>query len=123
LQNIYINNRYILDKQLHRVLSNAIESAYGGEDFHYVASFFLPPDSIDVNVHPNKTIIKIMESSKLISLLSSTVKESAARKIASDIRPAAPEMPAPQSFLPEQTEGYSLQQERHQYNMEGFFSP
>lgn len=122
LQNIYINHRYILDKQLHRVLANAIESAYGGEDFHYVASFYLPPDSIDVNVHPNKTIIKIMESSKLISLLSSTVKETATRKT-SDIRSPGPETPLNQSFIEDQTEGFSLQQERHQYNMEGFFSP
>lgn len=123
LQNIYINNRYILDKQLHRVLTNAIEAAYGGEDFHYVASFYLPPDSIDVNVHPNKTIIKIMESSKLISLLSSTVKETAAKKTASDVRPSVPEMPESHSLLVDQGEGFSLQQERHQYNMEGFFSP
>ena len=124
-QNIFINNRYILDKQLHRVMTNAIEATFGGEDFHYVAYFFLPPDSIDVNVHPNKTIIKVMESSKMISLLSSTIKELGSKRAHSETPgtfPSSP-MPSAQTFFDDRTNGISLQQERHQYNMEGVFSP
>ena len=125
LQNIFINNRYILDKQLHRVISNAIEATFGGEDFHYVAYFYLPPDTIDVNVHPNKTIIKVMENSKMISLLSSTIKELAIRRPNHETNGFAP-APAPsgpQSFFEGSSKDFSLQQERHEYNMEGFFSP
>jgi DNA mismatch repair protein MutL len=124
-QNIYINHRYILDKQLHRVMANGLEAAFGSDDFHYVAYFHLPPDSIDVNVHPNKTIIKVMEMSKMISLLSSTIKDIGSRRAPKEV----PLSPAPQMpYTPTFFEGMNasapeLQQERHQYNMEGLFSP
>ena len=125
-QNIYINNRYILDKQLHRVMSNGLDAAFGGDDFHYVAYFNLPPDTIDVNVHPNKTIIKCLEISKMISLLSSTIKELASKRSVREI-PSLGEtsssIPMP-SFLDQLGSATpSLQQERHEYNMEGLFSP
>jgi DNA mismatch repair protein MutL len=120
-QNVYINGRLVLDKQLHRVLSNALLSILGQDDFHYLVFFELPPDSIDVNVHPNKTIIKCLDSSKMISLLTSTVKELATtsmNKGPADIKsPDHPEFKF--EVKPEQT----LLQERHEYNMDGVFSP
>lgn len=126
-QNIYINNRYILDKQLHRVMSNGLEATFGSDDFHYVAYFHLPPDSIDVNVHPNKTIIKVMEMSKMISLLTSTIKDVGSRRTQKDVNvipvPQDPQVPFTPSFFDGMTSNPSLQQERHQYNMEGLFSP
>lgn len=125
LQNIYINNRYILDKQLHRVMSNGIDSTFNGEDFHYVAYFHLPPDTIDVNVHPNKTIIKCLEVSKMISLLTSTIREVGTKKVQVPVTagiPAAPVASAP-SFFDAFSSAPTLQQERHEYNMEGLFSP
>jgi DNA mismatch repair protein MutL len=125
IQNIYINDRYILDKQLHRVVTAALASAFGNDDFHYVAYLHLPPETIDVNVHPNKTIIKVLEVSKLIGLLSSTVKELAAKKAPGPAAAsAAPGAPAPAaSFFDQLGAAPSLQQERHGYNMEGLFSP
>jgi DNA mismatch repair protein MutL len=126
LQNIYINDRYILDKQLHRVMSNGLEATFGGDDFHYVAYFHLPPDSIDVNVHPNKTIIKVMEMSKMISLLSSTIKELGSRRAVPANAPVIPvmaESPIPSFFDQLGSANPTLQQERHEYNMEGLFSP
>lgn len=126
LQNIYINDRYILDKQLHRVMSNGLESTFGGDDFHYVAHFHLPPDSIDVNVHPNKTIIKVMEMSKMISLLTSTIKELGSKRPVpkdSPVIPMIPESPIPSFFDQLGGPAPALQQERHEYNMEGLFSP
>jgi DNA mismatch repair protein MutL len=124
LQNIFINNRFILDKQLLRVMSNGLESAFGNDDFHYVAYFHLPPDTIDVNVHPNKTIIKVMEMSKMISLLTSTIKELGSKKVVKE-NPQLPtgrpvEMP---TLFDGMTSTPTLQQERHEYNMEGLFSP
>ncbi len=122
LQNIYINSRYILDKQLHRVMSNGIDSTFHGEDFHYVAYFHLPPDTIDVNVHPNKTIIKCLEVSKMISLLTSTIRELGTKKVQT---PVAVEHTSstPTSFFDVMNSAPTLQQERHEYNMEGLFSP
>ncbi len=122
LQNIYINNRYILDKQLHRVMSNGIDSTFQGEDFHYVAYFHLPPDTIDVNVHPNKTIIKCLEVSKMISLLTSTIRELGTKKVQAPV--SVEYTPStPTSFFDVMDTAPTLQQERHEYNMEGFFSP
>lgn len=122
VRNIYINDRYVLDKQLHRVLSQALLSAFGHDDWHYLAFFSLPADSIDVNVHPNKTVIKFMENSKLISLLTSTVKELARPTSSSPTSrshaPMVPTLP-----LQEGQENYQLLQERHDYNMDGLFSP
>jgi DNA mismatch repair protein MutL len=106
-------------------MSNGLEATFGGDDFHYVANFHLPPDSIDVNVHPNKTIIKVMETSKMISLLTSTIKELGSKRQApkeSPIIPMIPESPVP-AFFDQLGSSPALQQERHEYNMEGFFSP
>lgn len=122
IRNIYINDRYVLDKQLHRVLSQALLSAFGNDDWHYLAFFTLPADSIDVNVHPNKTVIKFMENSKLISLLTSTVKELSRPAQNSGPVPVRPIIPAGLP-LGEVTENYQLLQERHDYNMDGLFSP
>ncbi len=123
LQNVFINDRYILDRQLHRVITSALTSASGNDDFHYVAYVHLPPETIDVNVHPNKTIIKVLEASKLISLLSATVKELAGKR-----SPLAPSgtlagTPSTPSFFDQLGTRPELQQERHEYNMEGLFSP
>jgi DNA mismatch repair protein MutL len=122
VRNIYINNRYVLDKQLHRVISQTLLSIFGNDDWYYLAFFDLPADSIDVNVHPNKTVIKFMENSKLISLLTSTVKELAKPRGQS---PTAEHQDSHSPVLPlgETTQNYQLLQERHDYNMDGLFSP
>lgn len=123
-QNIFINDRYILDKQLHRVMSNGLESTFGGDDFHYVAYFNLPPDTIDVNVHPNKTIIKCMDMSKMISLLTSTIKELGSHRTGRDVQmPVRSDESIVPSFFDSMGSNPTLQQERHEYNMEGLFSP
>lgn len=123
IRNVYVNGRYVLDKQLHRVLGHALLSAFGNDDWHYLAAFSLPADSIDVNVHPNKTVIKFMENSKLISLLTSTVKEMAKPLVNSGPIPRiSSQMPANLN-LQENTDNFQLLQERHDYNMDGLFSP
>lgn len=121
-QHLFINDRFILDKQLQRVLSNALISSFGTDDFHYIAFFNLPSDNIDVNVHPNKTIIKCFEISKLISLLTSTVKELGAHKKPQSLH-SDPQIQREPSFLGSLDESPTLLQERHEYNMDGIFSP
>lgn len=122
VQNILINNRYILDKQLHRVLTNAIQATFGEEDFHYIAYLSLPPDSIDVNVHPNKTIIKCLDISRILSLITSTIRELAPKKNFGE-SPHQVANQSPTSLFEAMETPQTLQQERHSYNMEGFFSP
>lgn len=121
-QNIFINGRYVLDKQLHRVLSNALMANLGNDDYHYIAFINLPPDSIDVNVHPNKTVIKIMESSKLLSLMTSTIKEISSHRPNVTASPSLPKTENTNLFDHEALTPV-LQQTRHEYNMEGLFSP
>lgn len=124
-QNIYINNRYILDKQFHRVLTNALEASFGHANFYYLAFIHTNSDAIDVNVHPNKTIIKCLESSKILSLLTSTIKELASKRKVAPLPVEHKEVSQIQSFdfQAPNPPNYELKQERHQYNMEGFFSP
>lgn len=123
-QYTYINDRFVLDKQLLRVISNALLSNFGTDDFHVIAKVNLPTDHIDVNVHPNKTIIKLFETSKVISLITGAIKEMASLS-------KTPQRPEP-ARDPQQIQGSfsdlshsepTLSQERHEYNMEGFFSP
>ncbi len=120
-QYTYINQRFVLDKQLLRVIGNALIQTFGTDDFHFIALVKLPADHIDVNVHPNKTIIKLFETSKVISLITGAIKEMGAT--AKPVRPTeAATMSAPTfDNLPMQDP--TLSQERHEYNMEGFFSP
>jgi DNA mismatch repair protein MutL len=121
LQYVFINGRYVLDKQLTRVISEALRSSFGQDDFHYLVFFDLPSDCIDVNVHPSKTVIKCLEVSKMISLLTSTIKGLATegqKKVDAPQRAeSAPEL------LGSLSEAPALLQERHSYNLDGFFSP
>lgn len=107
-------------------MSNGLAAAFGQDDFHYVAHFSLPPDSIDVNVHPNKTIIKVMEMSKLIGLLSSTIKDLASKQNYSKNKVQLDNSEInyqSNELLIEDSIGTELPQAKHHYNMEGFFSP
>ncbi len=126
LQNVYINNRFLLDKQLQRIFSNSLLSTFGNDDFHYLAIFKLPADNIDVNVHPNKTIIKVLENSKMISLLSSTIRESGQNR--SEMAhlssgKTGKEFGFINNLNTEDSQSSNLPQQRHHYNMEGHFSP
>jgi DNA mismatch repair protein MutL len=119
----YINQRYVLDKQIMRVISNALAASFGHDEFHLLAFIKMPADHIDVNVHPNKTIIKLFETSKVISLITGTIKELAApNKMSSPsiIQPNNLNQPSFENLSGEQP---TLLQQRHEYNMDGIFSP
>ena len=122
-QYTYINQRFVLDKQLLRVISNALLSSFGTDDFHVIAKVNLPTDHIDVNVHPNKTIIKLFETSKVISLITGSIKEMASSSKAPRVEPQVPHQEQQSSFTNLNFSEPTLSQERHEYNMEGFFSP
>lgn len=121
-QYLFINNRFVLDKQFHRVISNSLQLTFGNDDFHYIAFLFMPGDSIDVNVHPSKTVIKCLESSKLIGLLTSAIKELGALKRTVPVIPPGT-LPSNRELGLELSSVPTLSQERHEYNLEGFFSP
>jgi DNA mismatch repair protein MutL len=75
LQYLFLNNRWIRD----RSISHALQEAYRGllmTGRYAVAFLFLevPPDQVDVNVHPTKSEVRFRESSLLYSLVLSTIR-------------------------------------------------
>lgn len=76
---IFVNNRVIQNIQIHKIITNSASRIWGeGLTGHYTLFIELPSDQIDVNVHPNKTVIKFFEAHKVHSLISATIKSYAA---------------------------------------------
>ena len=76
-QFFFINGRFIKSNRLH----HAVKTAYKGliqDDFHpsYFLKIDVPPDCIDVNIHPNKTEIKFDDDQSLYAILISSIKHS-----------------------------------------------
>jgi len=74
-QYLFLNGRWIQD----RSLQHALTEAYRGLMMvgrHPVAFLFLevPPDDVDVNVHPTKTEVRFRDSQQLYRLLLSTLR-------------------------------------------------
>ena len=76
-QFFFVNNRFIKNGYLHHAVTNAFEGllAHG-----YHPSYFLyltvPPQTIDINIHPTKTEIKFDNEQALYAILRSTIKHS-----------------------------------------------
>jgi len=121
---LFINNRLILDKQLHRIITESLQTLfYGQEMFQYCISIKVPTDEIDVNVHPSKTVVKCLSHSKLVSLLTASIKQ---------LKPTTPITPSidnrhPTSEQPkfdlDNKSSWNLTQQEQNYNFDGVFSP
>jgi DNA mismatch repair protein MutL len=73
---LFINERYVQDIQLHKIVLNSANFMWPeGESGSYLAKITVPSDEIDVNIHPNKTVVKLFKASKVYSLTSSTIKQ------------------------------------------------
>ncbi|MGN1207937.1 MAG: DNA mismatch repair endonuclease MutL [Christensenellales bacterium] len=58
-QTLIINGRYVVNSMISTCVQNAYENLLMKGQFpFYVLNFVLPPDSVDVNVHPNKLDVK-----------------------------------------------------------------
>ncbi len=95
LQYLFVNGRWFRD----RSLGHALQEAYRGllMTGRYAVGFLfltVPPDSVDVNVHPTKAEVRFRENSLLYSLVRATVK---ARLLKENLVPRlqAPEQPEP----------------------------
>jgi DNA mismatch repair protein MutL len=74
---LFINDRYVQDFQIHKIILNSASNIWPeGESGHYVAFLDLPADEIDVNIHPNKTVIKLFRAPKVFSVVSGSIKNS-----------------------------------------------
>jgi DNA mismatch repair protein MutL len=98
-QYLFVNGRWIRD----RSLGHAIQEAYRGllMTGRYAVAFLfldLPPDAVDVNVHPTKSEVRFRDARMLYHLVLATIRErlSAANLVPRLQAPANPfPMPAP----------------------------
>ena len=81
LQYLFVNGRWFRD----RSVAHAFQEAYRGllMSGRYAVGFLfltLPPDKLDVNVHPTKSEVRFQENSLVYSLVRSTVKARLAKE-------------------------------------------
>lgn len=99
MQYLYVNRRHIRDKSL----AHAVKSAYG-DVLHghrqpvYALFLQLPPQLVDVNVHPCKTEVRFREAREVYHILRSTLSRALAAPrtgTVSDTQPLSGTAPQP----------------------------
>ncbi len=97
MQYLFVNGRFIRD----RSLGHAVQEAYRGllmTGRYAVAFLFLemPPDEVDVNVHPTKVEVRFQNGQMLHHLVFSTLRERLNREnLTARLQPPSPFDPAP----------------------------
>jgi DNA mismatch repair protein MutL len=112
---LFANKRFFQDKSLHQAILRNLDGLWHfGDSGHYVIDIEVPPEEIDVNVHPNKTQIKFMRSDVVYSLLVTTLKTSLTKQEKTNNFPSLTMAPLPfsneQSFfstIRSSTNGYA----------------
>jgi len=75
-QFLFANHRLFTDKQIHQNIIRHCDGIYPqGEMGHYCVFIDVPPNLLDVNVHPNKTQIKFFKLPVITALISSELKK------------------------------------------------
>ena len=76
LQFFFVNGRYMKHPYFHKAVQNAFERLVPtGEQVPYFIYFEVPPQDIDVNIHPVKTEIKFENEQAIWQILTACVKE------------------------------------------------
>ncbi len=75
-QIIFVNSRLIEDRSLNAVAQKSLQNDYNlNPKFNFVIFITTPLDFVDVNVHPNKTIVKFQNFSIINSLIYNVCQE------------------------------------------------
>ncbi len=76
-QFFFVNDRFIKSGYLHHAVMNAYDGLLkDGAQPSYFIYLNVPPNSIDINIHPTKTEIKFDDEQALYAILRSTIKHS-----------------------------------------------
>ncbi|RPE00853.1 DNA mismatch repair endonuclease MutL [Aureibaculum marinum] len=76
-QFFFVNNRFIKNGYLHHAVLNAFNQLIpSGHHPSYFLYLDVPPNTIDINIHPTKTEIKFDNEQALYAILRSTIKHS-----------------------------------------------
>ncbi|MGV6810275.1 MAG: DNA mismatch repair endonuclease MutL [bacterium] len=87
LQYFYVNGRIIRDKLVNHAIRQAYQDVlYHGRYSAYVLFLRVPPELVDVNVHPTKHEVRFRESNLVHDFLFRTI-----HKVLADVRPDANE--------------------------------
>ncbi|MCZ2343658.1 MAG: DNA mismatch repair endonuclease MutL [Bacteroidales bacterium] len=120
LQYLFVNGRWFRDRNL----SHAFQEAYRGllMTGRYAVGFLfleVPPDSVDVNVHPTKSEVRFRDNSSVYSLVRGVVK---ARLLKANLVPKL-QAPATPSDIPEGGETAWTMRTTPRPTRESLFSP
>lgn len=75
-QYFFVNGRYMKHPYFHKAVTSSFERLLPvGEQVPYFLYFDVPPQDIDVNIHPTKTEIKFENEQTIWQILSASVKE------------------------------------------------
>tara|TARA_B100002052_G_scaffold289940_1_gene307911 strand:+ start:393 stop:2135 length:1743 start_codon:yes stop_codon:yes gene_type:complete len=76
-QFLYVNNRFIKTAYLNHAIKTAMENIIT-KDHHpsYFIFLDIPPQSVDVNVHPNKTEVKFEDEKAIYQIIKAAAKKS-----------------------------------------------
>ncbi|MGP8213982.1 MAG: DNA mismatch repair endonuclease MutL [Bacteroidia bacterium] len=77
-QFFFVNHRFIKNNYLNHAVQSAYAELIARENIYpsYFIFMELPPNKIDVNIHPTKTEIKFEDESAMYAILKATVKKS-----------------------------------------------
>lgn len=99
LEQVLINRRPILEKGFQRIVLQVLEKYWPGELPTPLILLDVPGDQVDVNVHPNKTVVKFHQHGEIISLITATLRECLPEQSATS------ELPLQSPILPDAPRG------------------
>ncbi len=73
-QMIIVNGRFILDDKIRNTINYTFLNAHKSKNIDWALILDLPPNHMDINVHPKKTTLLLYQQSTLLSMISSALK-------------------------------------------------
>lgn len=84
-QFFFVNKRLCNDIAINKIITRAAASIWGQEKSGaFCIMLSLPPEMIDVNIHPNKTLIKFIDQTTIHSLIHSSINSILKKTIAKE---------------------------------------